>query len=582
MYLGVNLSHGSSACLIDETGNILSAIEEERISRVKNHYGIPSLAIKTLLENAPSGFDVKKVVHGSFQTLDEDSLVRILSNHENSPSNPRGSWKLPRPGWKRPDGEAHEIIENLINKNLKDFGFSNPESIWVKHHDAHLGTAHAVALAAGRTESLLITLDGEGDGESGTVAVTNEDGRFSRISCSSKLDSLGYLYQAVTEKYNFKGNQHEGKITGLAAYGQMSEAVEVLSRYIQIQDGRLTINFAKNRNQNRIIRSLRRIGFAKDQALSLEEIVDLASSRTSHYEDLAFAVQRVLEDSVVEVVTYWLKKTGLVNLAVSGGVFANVKLNQRISTIEQLEFFDIFPNMGDAGLSAGGVWSHQSANGHLKTKQPFKDMFLAPQIDSPIDFMSVSGLSVTAMKNGDLAQKAASIIASGGFVGLHYGAMEFGPRALGHRSLLLDPRDSQILVKANNRLRRTEFMPFAPVVFREFFADYFEGDIDYRPGFNYMTITCDVKESATGLIPAVTHIDKTARPQVIVMDQNELYSQILAEFYSLTGIPILVNTSLNVHEKPINYTLQDSVDCLFEGAIDCIVTDEYLITLKSD
>ena len=390
------------------------------------------------------------------------------------------------------------------------------------------------------------------------------------------------MYQTVTERYNFKGNQHEGKITGLAAFGQMSAAVEILSRHIQIQDGKLTIDFAKNLNQNRIIRSLRRIGFAKNQALSLEEIVDLASSKTSNYEDLAFAVQKVLEDSVVEVATYWLDKTGLENLALSGGVFANVKLNQRISMIKDLKFFDIFPNMGDGGLSAGGVWSYQSARGHLKTKQPYKDMFLAPQIDHPNDFVSVSGLSVKTMETRDLAKKAAELIANGSFVGLHYGAMEFGPRALGHRSLLLDPRDSQILHKANKRLRRTEFMPFAPVVLRDFFGKYFEGELDRRPGFHYMTITCGVKDEVAKLIPAVTHIDGTARPQVIDEDPNELYSQILVEFYALTGVAVLVNTSLNVHETPINYTLQDSINCLFNGAIDYVVTDGYIMTLKSD
>jgi carbamoyltransferase len=582
MYLGLNLSHGSSACLIDETGLLLSAVEEERLSRVKNHYGIPNLAIQTLLENAPSDFEIKKVIHGSFQTLDEDSFVRILSNNEDSPSNPRGSWKLPRPGWSRPVGDGRKIIESRIQRILFDHGISQSESIWVKHHDAHLGTAHAAALASGKPDSLLITLDGEGDGESGTVATASSDGRYTRISSTSKLDSLGYLYQAVTERYNFKGNQHEGKITGLAAFGKSSFAVEVLSRYIEIEDGKLAINFAKSRNQNRTIRSLRRIGLAKNQALSLEEIVDLASSKTSNYEDLAFAVQKVLEDSVVELISYWLEKTGLVNLSVSGGVFANVKLNQKISEIRQLEFFDIFPNMGDAGLSAGGVWSYQSSKGKLTNKRPYENMFLAPVLGNPEDLISDTRLNVKALPIGEIAKSAAKLIASGHFVGLHYGAMEFGPRALGHRSLLLDPRDAQILRKANVRLRRTEFMPFAPVVLRELFEVYFDGKPHQRPGFRYMTITCGVRGDAAHLIPAVTHIDTTARPQIIDSDPNDIYSQVLCEFYSLTGVAVLVNTSLNVHETPINYTLQDSVDCLLSGAIDCIVTDGYLITLKSD
>jgi carbamoyltransferase len=282
------------------------------------------------------------------------------------------------------------------------------------------------------------------------------------------------------------------------------------------------------------------------------------------------------------MISYWLEKTGLVNLSVSGGVFANVKLNQKISEIKRLEFFDIFPNMGDAGLSAGGVWSYQSSRGSLTAKKPYDNMFLAPVLGNPEDLKSDKRLNVKALPIGEIAKSTARLIASGSFVGLHYGAMEFGPRALGHRSLLLDPRDGQILRKANERLRRTEFMPFAPVVLRELFEVYFDGEPDQRPGFQYMTITCGVKREAAHLIPAVTHIDETARPQVIVSDPTDIYSQVLSEFYSLTGVAVLVNTSLNVHETPINYTLQNSVDCLLSGAIDCIATDGYLITLKSD
>ena len=173
MYLGINLSHGSSACLVDSDGNLIAALEEERLSRIKNHYGIPLQAINHLIETTSEAFEIKAVVHGSFQDMTEDSLVRILANIEDSPSNPMGTWKLPRPGWKRPAGNAHDLIQKLINSELKQHGFTNPDHIWIKHHDAHLGTAFASAIRSGTGDSLLITLDGEGDGESGAVAISN-------------------------------------------------------------------------------------------------------------------------------------------------------------------------------------------------------------------------------------------------------------------------------------------------------------------------------------------------------------------------------------------------------------------------
>ncbi len=580
MYLGINLSHGSSACLVDNQGNLIRAIEEERLSRNKNHYGIPILSIRHLLGHLPSDIEIREIVHGSFSELDEDSLSRILANIEDNPSNPKGTWKLPRPGWKRPQGEPHQLVEEIINDETQKMGIGRLKHNWVRHHDAHLGTALASSVRSGKSNTLLITLDGEGDGESGTVALANGNNHFSRLSSTSSLDSLGYLYQTVTERYNFKGNQHEGKITGLAAFGKSSAAVEVLASYIKISNGRITINYSKNKSMNRLVRSLRSLGLSTSKSLGLVEIVDLASSHTENYEDLAFAVQKVLEDSVIEIVKYWLESTTSKKLAASGGVFANVKLNQRISEIPNLDFFDVFPNMGDGGLSVGGVWAHMSKKGEFKSTKPYHDMFLAEQDDRPQDYFYIDQLMFEQFDNETLARKAAELISDGKFVGLHYGLMEFGPRALGHRTLLLDPRRTDILKIANDRLHRTEFMPFAPVVLDSQFHKYFIGNIDSNPGLHFMTITCDVRKEAQGDIPGVTHIDGTARPQVIELIEKDLYSNILLEFSRITGIGVLVNTSLNVHETPINFRLKDSIECIFSGAIDYIVTENYLISKK--
>jgi carbamoyltransferase len=206
-------------------------------------------------------------------------------------------------------------------------------------------------------------------------------------------------------------------------------------------------------------------------------------------------------------------------------------------------------------------------------------MFLGPITDDKID-LSKFDLIVEEFGSSEIANLAASDIENGKLVAVHQNQMEFGPRALGNRSLLLDSRDRTIQVTANQRLRRTEFMPFAPMVLEREFDNFFETQNKTLTPFNYMTMTCNVRENKRHLIPAVTHIDGTARPQIINSDLNPLCNSIIEAFYAKTRIPILVNTSLNVHEEPINYSLEDSISCLRRRIIDVIYTDTVRIKLK--
>ena len=172
----------------------------------------------------------------------------------------------------------------------------------------------------------------------------------------------------------------------------------------------------------------------------------------------------------------------------------------------------------------------------------------------------------------------AELISKGKLVALHEGPMEYGPRALGSRSLLLDPRDSSIQVSANARLKRTEFMPFAPMILEEDFYDWFEiSPTQTLVPFKFMTMTCNVKKQKVDRIPAVVHVDGTARPQTVNITENKTCHGIISEFKKITGIPLLVNTSLNIHEEPINNTLADSIRALKRDVIDCIITENFLI-----
>ena len=573
MILGINLSHGSSACLTTDDGIVIYALEEERISRIKNHVGIPLRAIDLILSSSPA-ITLSKVVIGSHATLSWDDANRFLVALEGNPSNPVGRSFPPFPSYdSHKSGTPRELIESKIRKLVEAKGIQCSDFVWPKHHDSHLGTALGTGI---NNESLLVSFDGEGDGESGVIALLSAQNQVSRLVSNSKFDSLGYLYEAVTSKYNFKPNQHEGKITGLAAYGSWSEAVEVISNHISILSGTLEIDYAKTLNQKRL-NNLKRYAKLSTTPNSLAEIIDLAASATTKYEDLAFAIQKVLENSILEILGYFSNKLQLRDFALTGGVFANVKLNQKIAESDFARKVFVFPNMGDGGLCLGGVWSYLSGTNNLSKENLYKDMFLAPDYFPKSTF---SGLEVTKLDERNKFQVIAEEIAEGKLVAVHQGRMEFGPRALGNRSLLLDPRNREILERTNKRLKRTEFMPFAPMVLEEEFTKYFETPNQTMQPFSYMAMTCRVLENFANQIPAVTHVDMTARPQVVTRESNFYCFNILKSFQEKTGVPVLVNTSLNVHEEPINYSLEDTLSCLRRGAIDVIYTEDSRISLS--
>ena len=271
----------------------------------------------------------------------------------------------------------------------------------------------------------------------------------------------------------------------------------------------------------------------------------------------------------------------------AGGVFANVKINQRISEHPLVKDVQVFPNMGDGGIALGGIWQYLQAQGELQQGDLYRSMHLAPistfSIEKELhELSSDSSLKVTPFNTeNEKYQTAAEWISKGKLVALHEGPMEFGPRALGNRSLLLDPRDTSIQVSVNKKLQRTEFMPFAPMILEEDFFEWFDiTPTQTLTPFKYMTMTCNVKRDKVHLIPAVVHVDGTARPQTVNRSENKSSYGILVEFKKRTGIPVLVNTSLNIHEEPINNNLSDSVKALKREVIDCIISENLLIKLN--
>ena len=582
MILGLTLSHDASAAVLDKNGVVIFAISEERLSRKKNHVGIPVLAITHLMSSLPQVSQLQKVVIGSHSLMDHDLAVRMVVSTMQNPSNPASTIHQPFPGFvsKNLVGTGHEIIEKFIASLLdKVCDVRGVEFVWVNHHDSHLGCALG---ASEKSKALLFSFDGSGDGESAAVAMfASRKSHYTTLARVPAADSLGNLYSAVTKRYNFKVSQHEGKITGLAAYGSFSGAYDVLKSHIEVKDGVPEILYIKQLKKRLSVRALRQMGLCKKSVISLDEIAQLASSKTVNYPDLAFAVQRVLEESILEVVNFWISKTEIFDVSLAGGVFANVKLNQRISDLEVVETVNIFPNMGDGGISVGGVWSHLLSLGELSDLPLYQNMYLSPPESEDSTSLPEYLDVLEWTEDATHAVQIAKDISDGKLVAVHQGSMEFGPRALGNRSLILDARNREIIDRTNRRLNRTEFMPFAPIVLEEDFSDYFEtSNRSFQP-FEYMTMTCDVLEGVRKTVPAVTHIDGTARPQIVSKISNPFLYQILSAYKELTRCSVLVNTSLNMHEEPINNSLSDSIRALKLGGVDVIHTRLKSISLKS-
>jgi carbamoyltransferase len=578
LFLGINLSHDSSAALVSPNGQIIYALAEERLSRIKNHIGIPSRAIEEILSNSHSR-QVEKIIYGSHLHLTQDHLNIFLSQENGNPSNPPGRALPPYPSFQKLTGDSitnrMKIHEHLIER-FPELAMSKP--MFVRHHDSHVGSA--IPLCSGK-DSLIVSLDGSGDGESGVISLIRaNESQLRTLTRISELDSIGLLYSAVTSRYNFKATHHEGKITGLAAFGQQSDLIPKLKNYASARNGSINLKYVKNKTGSNLVRLLKKFGIRVPFAFSIHDIVESVLSESNHenYADLAFACQRVLEETVCDVVRFWKDKTNVDQVVLTGGVFANVKLNQKISEIQGINSVKVFPNMGDGGIAVGAVWSHLNLQGQELNEELISSMYLGTYFEDRDTSVPMSGIKKTKISSKNLSNEIVSRIIQGRVVAILNGRMEFGPRALGNTSILLDPRDRTIVEKVNKRLRRTDFMPFAPSVLEEEFCNWFETNNQSLQPFRFMTMTCNVKNDRRELVPAITHVDGTARPQVV--DKSNLYFySILKAFQNSTGIPLLVNTSFNVHEEPIIRDIGSAFIALRSGAVDDLFVNDCHYTI---
>ena len=426
------------------------------------------------------------------------------------------------------------------------------------HHEAH-------AQGAFRTQPhdpcLVLTVDAMGDGTSATAWV-GQAGDLEQRFRQSGLACVNTYYSRITQLLGFKPNRHEGKITGLAAYAEPpGELLEHLrQRFRFVGPGFLRMN------PTRIDRP--------------DDTYHRAILRWSR-EEVASAAQRVLEEMVTAYVKHHVLATGLGNVAVAGGIFANVKLNQRIAELDEVDSLWVMPHMGDGGLAAGAALGSAGAaptrlpHAALGPSHGRRDRSKAlERANLPReDVASQTTLDGVA---GDV-ERVAAVIAGGGAVGRFHGAMEWGPRALGHRSVLAPATDPAVNEWLNERLSRSEFMPFAPMVRAEDAPDYFIGLNKAADAAHFMTVCFDCTDIFKKLAPAAVHVDGTARPQLVSASSDPELHALLTRVGELTGVPVLINTSFNLHEEPIVCSPDDAIRAYVQAKLDGLWMSPYVV-----
>jgi carbamoyltransferase len=395
--------------------------------------------------------------------------------------------------------------------------------------------------------------------------------------------SFGQFYTACTQVLGFRGGRHEGKITGLSGFGKVDPVLyDKVKSTIRRSGPDFTLD--KRYYSEGIIR-----GFSWKKIRKSENLFDALSYRNYKTplkklldgyprEDVAAVFQTILEEEVVAAVRPFAEQTGIKNLALAGGVFANVKLNNALFEGLGMDQVYIFPAMGDGGLSVGAALEFLQA-----PPKPFDAPYWGPEyndeeMESAIIAASDKGLKYR--RESEIEKVLAELLAQKKVIARFSGKMEFGPRALCNRSILYSAADPDANIWLNKQLHRTEFMPFAPVAMADRANELFEGVDGKEHACKFMTIIVDCTDFTKEHCPAIVHVDGTARPQFVTEEINPSMYQILAYYEEITGVPLMVNTSFNMHEEPIVCSPQDAVRGFVSARLDYLAMGPFLAWLE--
>ena len=556
--LGINYLSESSVALI-ENGKLKYAISEERLNRIKNWWGNPFKAVNYVLKEtnnkindidffathglscSKSFYPNKNIFKNKIEEIQKSSLTPIKKNLQINFLEKK--FKHETAARKRNSKNIDSLKKRYKKLDIYD------------HHEAHAACAY---FYSGWNKCYVLTIDGWGDDTSSKLYKA-DNGELLQLSSSSSLDSLGYFYGSITKLLGYKPHRHEGKVLGLAAFGNYKKAYPYISKMISYDKQKKCFkgNFEKGLYQS------------KFDNPNIKFLINKFSPK-----DIAAATQKRIEEVIIEFIKDNIKEN--TKIALAGGVFSNVKINQRISELTNIKDIFIYPNMGDGGLAVGcAILSHNKYKKFLPRNT--NTMYLGPKFSNAQILKEIKKNHLKYIKIRYPEKFIAKKLSEGLVVACFQGRMEFGPRSLGNRSILVSASDKSVNEWLNTKLKRTEFMPFAPITLKRFAKKMYKNLNKKKIASKFMTITTECTKQAIKISPAAVHIDNTARPQIITNKDNKKINKILNEYFKISKIPNLINTSFNVHEEPIVCNPNDAVRAFKTSKLDYLYIEDYIV-----
>ena len=559
--------HDSAACILKD-GKVIAAVEEERYSRVKFDDGFPKLAIDYCMNEA--GISPKDIDCIAFYDKSILKFERLLDNYIGVAPRGLGSFLDVIPKW------IHKRL--WVKEEIKKYLRYSGKIIFPEHHLSH---AAYTFFTSPFKESAILTVDGVGEWTTTSFGYANG----STIKLTNDLrwpHSLGLFYSAFTYYLGFKVNDGEYKLMGLSSYGKPKYYDLIMNELVDVKaDGSLHLN-------------MKYFAFTYDKIMinkKFEELFECPIRKEDskadqiHY-DIGASAQLVLEEILLKMVLHVHKKTNQKYLCLGGGVALNGVANYRILKEGPFEQIHIPPSPGDAGSAIGcAMYAYYSFYKHNRDLEIdtstiiSENTYLGPQHSNEEikTFLESKNISYEKYERQNLLENVAKLISEQNVVGWYQGRMEWGPRALGNRSILADPRNAKMKDILNEKIKHREsFRPFAPSILEEYTSEYFDLEVQSP----YMLLVAKVKKP--DIIPAVTHVDGTGRLQTVSKNANPLYYDLIQEFFKLTGVPVLINTSMNVRGEPIVNTLEQAYAMILKTDMDYLVMGNYIVSKGSN
>lgn len=566
--LGIHFWHDAGAALV-QNGKIIAAVNEERLKNEKHFVGYPIESIKEVLKISklhPSEIDAISVV-GTAESIFPKHFERY-PNFSHAISN----WSWEDSSQKHLDGLYlyHKRITKLkaFTTVLTKLGISPKQVFFIEHHTAHAASAYYLSPWNLDEDVLIFTADGFGDGLSSTISIGNK-GEIERIKNSETSDynSLGEFYASVTSYLGMHSGFDAFKVMGLAPYGNPKKAIDEIKQIIQINPENPYVFSTKFRSiqtgNNDILKNLPRLLKGK------------------RFDNIAAATQEWFEILITKWIKNAIKKTGIHKIACAGGNFLNVKANQKLLALEEVDDIFFCPAASDEGLAVGaalrGYYELELKDGHKPTKVPLNSVYLGTSFSNEEikESLKQHNLLEKAEFVDDIDSEIGELLAKdGNIVARFSGKMEWGPRGLGNRSIIADPSNLNIVRKINKAIKMRDFwMPFGPSILESRMQDYVTDPITSP----YMILSFDTTEKRNEMTAAIHPYDFTCRPQTVNSQYNPGYEKVLKSFETKTGIGSVLNTSFNLHGNPIAWNPDIAIDTFNNSQLDVIALGNYLI-----